>query len=73
MRIMYQGGKLWLSLTKSELDDVNKKKGRATEMDIGLIPVLHDDITEIIREAVFKEALKDEWWDKIPHGPSMGD
>lgn len=27
MRIMYQGGKLWLSLTKSELDDVNKKRG----------------------------------------------
>ena len=24
-------------------------------------------------DEIFKEKEKDEWWKKIPHGPSMGD
>ena len=48
MRIVYQSGKLYMSLTKKEYEDI--KPGEITEIDIGNIHVLLKDITEISYE-----------------------
>ena len=70
MRIMYQNGKLYLSLTKSEVKDVQDNLGKPCEIDIGNIKVIHEDISQIVKERLEE---KEPWWDKIPHGPSLGD
>jgi hypothetical protein len=48
MRIVYQSGKLYLSLTKDELKNI--ESGKPTEIDISLIPVLFQDISQITQE-----------------------
>jgi hypothetical protein len=48
MRIIYQSGKLYISLTKDEYKDI--EPGKPTEIDIGNIPILLKDITEITYE-----------------------
>jgi len=48
MRIVYQSGKLYLSLTKDELKNI--EPGKPTEIDISLIPVLFQDISQITQE-----------------------
>ena len=58
MRIMYMNGKLYLSMTGRERDDVNENAGRITEIDLGLLKVLHKDINDCVQER-FKE-LQDE-------------
>ena len=70
MRITYQNGKLFINLRKDEAENVSQNIGTPTEIDIGNIVVLHEDIANIVKERL-KE--NDQWWDKIPHGPSMGD
>tara|TARA_Y100001938_G_scaffold144691_1_gene219787 strand:+ start:663 stop:836 length:174 start_codon:yes stop_codon:yes gene_type:complete len=54
MRITYHCGKLWLSLTTEERNDVNKKPGRAVQLDKKLIKILHEDISEVVKE-ILKE------------------
>jgi len=48
MRIVYQSGKLYLSLTKDEYKDI--EPGKPTELDISLIPVLFQDISQVTHE-----------------------
>lgn len=48
LRIVYQSGKLYLSLTKDESKDIEHSK--PTEIDISLIPVLFQDISQITHE-----------------------
>jgi hypothetical protein len=48
MRIIYQSGKLYISLTKDEYKDI--EPGTPTEIDIGNISVLLKDITNISYE-----------------------
>ena len=48
MRIVYQSGKLYISLTKDECKDI--EPGKLTEIDIGNIHVLLKDITAISYE-----------------------
>ncbi len=70
MRITYQNGKLFINLRKDEAENVYQNIGTPTEIDIGNIVVLHEDIANVVKERL-KE--NDQWWDKIPHGPSMGE
>ncbi len=44
MRIVYLNNKLYLSLTKDEIYNVNKSIGSPTEIDIGNLRVLHEDV-----------------------------
>lgn len=44
MRIVYLNNKLYISLTKDEIDNVNKNIGSLTEIDIGNLIVLHEDV-----------------------------
>ena len=52
MRITYQNGKLYVSLTKSEIKDVQENLGKPCEIDIGNIKVLHEDINEVVKQRV---------------------
>ena len=52
MRLANQNGKLYISLTKIEIEDVKDKEGRPCEIDIGHIPVLIDDLIKIAKEYI---------------------
>jgi|TARA_Y100000114_G_scaffold61933_1_gene56773 hypothetical protein len=49
-RIIYQSGKLYLSLTKSECQEAYENLGKPLELDINQLYVLHEDIAKIIIE-----------------------
>jgi len=49
-RIIYQNGKLYLSLTRSECEEAYENLGKPLELDIGQLKVLHEDITKIVTE-----------------------
>lgn len=46
MRIIYQDGKLLISLTRDEVAAVNDRIGSPVELDISNLPMLHEDITK---------------------------
>jgi hypothetical protein len=50
MRITYQNGRLYISLTKNEVKDVQENLGKPCEIDIGNIKVLHEDINEVVKQ-----------------------
>lgn len=50
MRITYQNGRLYISLTKNETKDVQENLGKPCEIDIGNIKVLHEDINEVVKQ-----------------------
>jgi len=49
-RISYQNGKLYLSLTRNECQEVYDNIGRPLELDISQLKVLHEDISKIVAE-----------------------
>jgi hypothetical protein len=64
MRITYQDGKLFLSLTRSEVKQVHDDVGRPIELDIGNLSILHEDVskcvTQYLRYIQMKKELS-EW------------
>ena len=48
MRITYQDGKLFLSLTRSEVKQVHDDVGRPIELDIGNLSILHEDVSKCV-------------------------
>lgn len=52
MRIIYYQDKLYLSLTKSEVDEVYQNKGKSVELSIGNLLPLHKDISDAIQNYV---------------------
>jgi len=50
MRIIYQGKKLYISLTKDEINNINKNVGSPTEIHIGNLKVLHEDVNKAVFE-----------------------
>ena len=48
MRIIYQDKKLYISLTKDEINNINKKVGSPTEIHIGNLKVLHEDVNKAV-------------------------
>lgn len=64
MRITYQDGKLFLSLTRSEVKQVHDDVGKPIELDIGNLSILHEDIskcvTQYLRYIQMKKELS-EW------------
>lgn len=63
-RIMYQDGKLYLSLTRAEVQKVREDEGKPVEIDIGYLSVLHEDVskcvTQYLRYVQMKKELS-EW------------
>ena len=64
MRITYQDGKLFLSLTRSEVEQVHDDVGKPIELDIGNLSILHEDVskcvTQYLRYIQMKKELS-EW------------
>ena len=50
MRILYMNGKLYLSHTKDEIKELEDNLGDPCEIDIGILKVLHEDISKIVQE-----------------------
>jgi hypothetical protein len=48
MRVTYQDGKLFLSLTRSEVEQVQKDLGKPIELDIGNLSILQEDISKCV-------------------------
>jgi len=48
MRVTYQDGKLYLSLTRSEVKQVHEDVGRPIELDIGNLSILHEDVSKCV-------------------------
>lgn len=63
-RIIYQDGKLYLSLTRSEVKQVHDEEGKPVKINIGNLHVLHEDIskcvTQYLRYIQMKKELS-EW------------
>ena len=49
MRILYQSGELKLSLTRQEIDHVVEHTGTPVTMDIKMLKVLHEDISDCVK------------------------
>ena len=60
MRISYQDGKLYLSLTRSEVEQVSDNIGSPIEMPIGQLKVLHEDISKAVLQHWTKVKVKRE-------------
>ena len=43
-------GKLYLSHTKDEIKELEDNQGNLCEIDIGILKVLHEDISKIVQE-----------------------
>tara|TARA_B100001939_G_scaffold54933_1_gene44096 strand:- start:271 stop:465 length:195 start_codon:yes stop_codon:yes gene_type:complete len=50
-RVVYENGKLFLSLTRAEVEEAYQNIGRPLEIDIGNLKVLHEDITQAMQQA----------------------
>jgi len=50
MRIIYQDKKLYISLTKDEINNINKNVGSPTQIHIGNLKVLHEDVNKAVFE-----------------------
>lgn len=70
MRVVFQDGIIYASYTDKEVENIGEHKHQLIEMTPQELRLLHDDVTNVVTERL-KE--NDQWWDKIPHGPSMGD
>lgn len=50
MRIIYQEGKLYISLTDDEVDNISKNKHSTVEIPIGKLKVLHEDVSNAVTQ-----------------------
>ena len=63
MRITYQEGKIYVSLTDDEVDNISKNKHSSVEIPIGYLKVLHEDVSNAVtqywREVGIHEELQE--------------
>jgi len=61
MRVMYQSGEVYLSLTGDEVDFLYKNKGKPVPIGVRTLKVLHEDVSK----AVLNHWSNVEVWDAI--------
>ena len=49
-RVVYENGKLFLSLTRAEVEEAYQNIGRPLELDIGNLKVLHEDVSKCVSQ-----------------------
>ena len=49
-RVVYENGKLFLSLTRAEVEKAYQNIGRPLEIDIGNLKVLHEDVSKCVSQ-----------------------
>lgn len=60
MRIIYRDKKLYISLTKDEINNINKNVGSPTQIHIGNLKVLHEDVNKAVFEN-WKDLINEEY------------
>jgi len=60
MRVTYQDGKLYLSLTRSEVKQVHDDVGRPVELDIGNLSILQEDVSKCVVQYLRYVQMKKE-------------
>jgi len=60
MRIIYRDKKLYISLTKDEINNINKNVGSPTQIHIGNLRVLHEDVNKAVFEN-WKDLINEEY------------
>ena len=60
MRVTYQDGKIYLSLTRSEVKQVHDDVGRPIELDIGNLSILHEDVSKCVVQYLRYVQMKKE-------------
>ena len=63
MRILYQNGKLLVSLSDDDVDKFYKNKHTPVELPIGFLKVLHEDITRAMQKA-WREKVEENYGEK---------
>ena len=63
MRILYQNGKLLVSLSDDEVDKFYKNKHTPVELPIGFLKVLHEDITHAMQKA-WRQKVEENYGEK---------
>lgn len=61
MRIMYQNGEVFLSLTRDEVDHIYENKGKPVPIGVRTLKVLHEDVSK----AVLNHWSNVEVWEAI--------
>jgi|TARA_R110000764_G_scaffold5248_1_gene21061 hypothetical protein len=64
MRIVYQSGKLYLSLREEEKKDIVESYPKPCEIDLSLIPVLNKDLSNI-NEQIWKDTTAKEYQELV--------
>ena len=49
MRVTYQSGEVYLSMTKEEVDHLYKNKGNAVPIGVRTLKILHEDVSNCVR------------------------
>ena len=49
MRVMYQSGEVYLSMTKEEVDHLYKNKGNPVPIGVRILKILHEDVSNCVR------------------------
>ena len=49
-RVVYENGKLFLSLTRAEVEKAYQNIGKPLELDIGNLKVLHEDVSKCVSQ-----------------------
>lgn len=60
MRVTYQDGKIYLSLTRSEVKQVHENEGRPVELDIGHLSMLQEDVSKCVVQYLRYVQMKKE-------------
>lgn len=60
MRIVYQNKKLYISLTKDEINNINKNIGSLTEIHVGNLKILHEDVNKAVFDN-WKDLINEEY------------
>tara|TARA_B100001063_G_C16575650_1_gene458131 strand:- start:545 stop:775 length:231 start_codon:yes stop_codon:yes gene_type:complete len=49
MRVTYQSGEVYLSMTKEEVDHLYKNKGNPVPIGVRTLKILHEDVSNCVR------------------------
>ena len=49
MRVMYQSGEVYLSLTREEVDHIYENKGTPVPIGIRTLKILHEDVSDCVK------------------------
>ena len=49
MRVTYQSGEVYLSMTKEEADHIHENKGKPVPIGVRTLKILHEDVSNCVK------------------------